>query len=267
MTRLRWVVALLVLGACDLPPEAPAADGPRVVASDPQSGDQGVDRAVVARVFFDRQLLPRDVHRGTVAVSSGGREAYLSPRFDPIDRVLLVVNAGEALDPNVVWRVSVEGVRDLDRHAMAEPWEIAFRTGADAVGEEPLPAVSFAEVEPIFRERCAGGGCHGAEAPALGLDLSSAEGVRRTAIGVPADQTRVGVMEDRAWHGSSTFAGLARIDVVGGVGRPAWSYLVYKLLGDPHAEGDRMPPSGEAPLTAAELRLLSRWILGGAPTD
>lgn len=266
MAALRSVLVLapLVFGACDLPPEHPAADGPRVIASDPADGDQGVDRAVVARVFFDRQLLPRDVHRGTVAIRSGERDAYLSPRFDPVDRALVIVNLGEALDPSVVWRVRVEGLRDLDRHAMQEPWEIAFRTGDAIVGEELEPPPTFADVEPILRARCAE--CHGGEAPVLGLDLSSADGVRRTAIGVPAEQARVGVQGERPWHGTSTLTGLARIDVIGGVGRPAYSYLVYKLLGDEHAAGDRMPPSPSPPLPAAELRVLSRWILAGAPT-
>lgn len=260
------VIAALALG-CDLPPEPPLADGPRVVASDPQAGDQEVDRAVTLRVFFDRPLLPRDVHRGTVSVRSGERSAYLAARFDPIDRVIVIENLGEPLDPSVVWRVRVEGVRDLDRRAMREPWEIAFRTGDDATGEPEPPPPRFADVSPILSERCAERGCHGGDAPALGLDLSSPEGVRRTAIGVPAEQARVGVQDDRAWHGSSTLSGLARVDVAGGVGRPAFSYLVYKLLGDPHALGDRMPPSDRGPLADAELRLLARWILVGAPTD
>lgn len=264
--RSTVVLAALALG-CDIPPELPAADGPRVVASDPQAGDQGVDRAVTIRVFVDRPLLPRDVHRGTVSVRSGERSAYVAPYFDPIDGAIVIANLGEPLDPSVVWRARVEGVRDLDRHAMAEPWEAAFRTGEQADGEVPPPPPRFADVAPILSGRCAERGCHGGDAPALGLDLSSAEAARRTAIGVPAEQARTGAQGDRAWHGSSTLTGLARVDVVGGVGRPAFSYLVYKVIGDPHTIGDRMPPSDRAPLDAAELRLLSRWILAGAPTD
>jgi hypothetical protein len=225
-----------------------------------------VDRAAGLRVFFDRPLFPRDVHRGHVAVQSGTRGVYLQLRFDPVERVLSVAHDA-LLDPEVVYRLEVEGMRDLDGHAMAEPFVATFTTGARAEGDPPAaPRPGWADVAPIF-DRCAANGCHGGDRPVLGLDLSSGAAVRRTAIGVVAEQSRRGVQGDEPWRGADTLAGLARIDVVAGVGRPSRSYLLYKALGDPHAAGDPMPPPPAEPLAGPQLRLLSDWILAGAPTD
>jgi hypothetical protein len=45
-------------------------------------------------------------------------------------------------------------------------------------------------------------------------------------------------------------------------GDPATSYLVYKMLGDPHVWGEVMPPEG--PLPVGQIGLVSDWILAGA---
>ena len=253
-----------ILG-CDLPLEVDSPGGPVVLDSDPGEGEVDVDRGVVFRAWLDRAVYPRDVHRGHVSVQSGSRGVFLAPSFDPIDRVLVLRNAGVPLDPAVVYRLRVDGIRDLDGNTMAAPFEIAFRTG-ELAGTEPTPApVDYARVAPIL-EGCAALGCHSADAPALGLDLSSPEGIRTTAIGVVAEQTRVGTQGERPWHGAASLDGLALIDVVGGVGRPARSYLLYKVLGESHTGGDRMPPEPDPPLDPAALRTLSDWILAGAPT-
>jgi hypothetical protein len=255
-----------VLG-CDVPPESAPRDGPHVVASIPADGDENVDRAATFRAFFDRPVLVRDVNRANVTLTSGAVSAFLGLSFDPVDRLLRAENLGEPLDPTVVWELQILNVRDLDRAPMPETFSIAFTTGVDAIGEAPAPPVSFSSVAAIFTEHCASAGCHVGPTPVLGLDLSSAAAVVATAINVPAEQTRVGVQEADPWHGTSTLAGLARIDVEVGVGRPAASYLVYKVLGDPHAWGSQMPPAPGSPLSHAELSLLSQWIGQGAPTD
>ena len=66
---------------------------------------------------------------------------------------------------------------------------------------------------------------------------------------------------DPAW------GALQRVDRgnVAGLGRPEYSYVVYKLLGDGPVVGQRMPP--EAPLTPDEVALVSDWIAGGAPDN
>lgn len=252
--------------ACDLPSPRVVDDGPVVVGTDPADGDVDVDRAAGYRVFFDRNLYPGDVHRGTVRVQSGARSAFLTPWFDPVERALVVDQLGASpLAPSVRYRLHVEALRDLDGVRMAERHEVSFETGVAAEGDPPVDRVGWADVAPILSESCATEGCHASPDPALGLDLSSAEGVRDTAIAVVAEQSRVGVQDGRIWHGAPSLDGLARIDVVGGVGRPARSYLVYKLLGDPHAAGAPMPP--EEPLGRDRVALITRWIRAGAPTE
>ena len=235
-----------------MPPEA-TADGPRVLGTDPPDGEVGVDRAGPYGIYFDRQVYPRDVHRGNVFVQSGARTAFVSAWAEPVERAVHVELIGAPLDPDVRHRLVVEDLRDWQGAAMSEPYTAAFETGAAAEGR-PVRRVGWAEVAPILSE-CAW--CHGGEAPVLGLDLGSPEGIRETAVGVTAQQTRVGLQEEAPLHGSPTMAGMAVIDVLGGVGRPARSYLVQKLLAEDH---------GGAPGRDRVL-LLSLWIRNGAPTE
>ena len=169
------------LVACDVPPDLIPEDGPVVLGAAPADGEGDADRAGPFRVFFDRRLFPRDVNRGRVSLESGTRGSFLALRFDPVDRVLLVSPQAQ-LDPATRYRLTLEGLRDLEGRAMASRTVITFETGEDAVGEPPPEAPTWADVAPLFAG-CASEGCHVGPAPALGLDLSSGEAVARTAIG------------------------------------------------------------------------------------
>jgi hypothetical protein len=162
----------------------------------------------------------------------------------------------------------IELVRDHQGRAVSPAHTIRFETGSD-VGTAPMPRlVSFAEVEPIFTARCATAGCHGAEAPALGLDLSSAEGIERTAIGVTSRELPSGTTGAEGGRGAVAFAAMPIVDRVGEGGYPETSYLLYKILGTDGIFGERMPAmGGPGPLLDdAETRLVADWILSGAPT-
>lgn len=216
--------------------------------------------------------MPRTVHRGTVRVESGPQRFFLAVRFDPVDRAIVAEPFDvAALEPNVVYRLKVEGVRDLDDRVIDEPFVATFRTGEELGAIDARPEAGWAAVEPIFTGRCAGVGCHGPGPAPLGLDLSSAEAVRRTAIGVLSKQLPSGTTGAEGGSGALALAGLPIVDVVAGSGRPATSYLLYKVLGDPHAFGDPMPPTQlldpAFALSAEELRTLADWILAGAPTE
>lgn len=250
---------------CDIPADREPTSGPAVLASDPADGEIGVERSGAYTVWFDRPVLPRDVHRGRVLLASGGRGVFLSPVFDPVEGSLRLINLGSPLDPEVRYRLRVSGMRDLDGFTMAEPYEITFDTGT-AVREATPDEVRYADVEPILAT-CAAAGCHRPPDAVLGLDLSSPAGIRATALNVVAQQSRVGTQADAPYRSVTGLRGLARVDVTGGVGRPSRSYLLYKVLGDPHVIGDRMPPAPAPALDAAALSLLSRWIFAGAPTD
>jgi len=238
-----------------------------VLASSPDSGDEDVPRLGVFIVQMDRQLLSRTVNPGTVRIRSGSIDHGVSVRFDPVDRTIVVTNFDDRpLEPEVVYRFVVDGVRDLEDRQIEDEYVARFRTGAE-VGEPYVPrTASWEEAEPILATRCATEGCHlGPEAP-FGLDLSSPEAIRSTAIGRRSPR-RGGTTGPDANRGSVFLGALNIIDVVGGVGRPDGSLLLYKALGDPHVPGERMPPlSSGPPLEHDEIATLSAWILGGAPT-
>jgi hypothetical protein len=102
----------------------------------------------------------------------------------------------------------------------------------------------------------------------MGLDLSSAGGVRATAIAVASRELADAPSAAGATRGG--LGGMPRIAAYGTTGSPETSYLVYKLLGDPHIVGDRMPPPGDAGvggLDASAIERIARWISGGAPTE
>jgi hypothetical protein len=191
---------------------------------------------------------------------------FLATRFDPVARILHAEPfTGRPLEPNVVYRLQVAGVEDLDGRAMAEPVEIQFETGAvEGPLPEPPEPVSWATVSPILTAHCTGAGCHGPSRAALGLDLSNGPAVRETALGVPSTQVASGSPGAEGVAGARGLVGLPIVDAQVDRGRPETSYLVYKVLGDPHILGDPMPP--DAPLSGASIRRLTGWIAGGAPT-
>ena len=117
--------------------------------------------------------------------------------------------------------------------------EPTCRDGGDLLGGSP-PA--------LFRP-CTYGGCHGpsegsgtdGSTLAMGLDLSSLEGLRATALGVTAHQTQVG--EDPELSEASP-ARFGRTMPLIDPGNPGNSYLVYKLLINPlnHPRSDGALP-------------------------
>lgn len=116
-------------------------------------------------------------------------------------------------------------------------------------------AIDFvADVAPILARRCER--CHGGEAPAAGLDLSS----RPT-----AHFTRA--YEHLLAPGTGSAGGRAYVDVA--VGRARHSFLVELLTGReldaprPLARAG-LPHPADAPLTAEELTTMVRWIELGA---
>ena len=193
-----------------------------------------------------------------MSLESGPSRIYMSLEVDPVDAALVATPfGGRTLEPGIEYFFRVEGVRDLDGVAV-EPAATSYVTGDAAEGPPPLDLADFEDASAIFQASCVEG-CHGGASPDQGLDLSSAGGIRRTALGVPATQTGA-----RLGYGSQGLAGMAIVDGLGGRGRPAASYLIYKMLGDPHIVGDPMPPEG--PLSRDEIRRVAAWIRAGAPT-
>ena len=220
----------------------------------PAEGSVDADRASPIYVRFSEPLAPRTVHRGTVTLRSGETRIGVSASVDPLlPGIEIAPLGGFVLDPQVEYEVVIEGVRDLDGET-APPFLGVFQTGDAAEGEEELPIVQWPEIEALFAARCVDG-CHDATSP---LDLSSGEGVQNTAIGVVA-AGRTPRAPERG------LAGMDIISVLAGQGRPAYSYLLYTLMADPHILGRPMPP--DAPLDSEQIALISRWIRQGASTE
>jgi hypothetical protein len=98
-------------------------------------------------------------------------------------------------------------------------------------------------VQPIFDQYCSAGGCHGALAPAAGLDLTP--GNARQSLLADAQQQ----------------PGIPRVTPL----NPTNSYLVAKLEGSDAILGVRMPVS--APLPESDLEIIRTWIIQGAPDN
>lgn len=257
---------VFALSACDVP-YAPVADGPRVVDTYPRADAETVSRRLRISVRFDRALLPGSIDASSVRLVSGDRGFALSRHFDPVSRTLTLQTTSSApLQPELRYRVILDGVRDLEGRA-GERLELAFRTGTDETPPPPLPRPSFAQVAPIFTTRCASAGCHGGDTPVLGLDLSSAAGIAASAIARPSVETGEAPRPGARLPG---LAGMRRVEVAGDLGFPEQSYLVYKIIGDPHVVGEAMPPAsdgGVGGLSYDEAQQIADWIRAGAPTE
>jgi len=250
------IAILALLTGCDVPPDPRDRPAAPWLSSSPADGATGVDRLAPIVLRWDRPILPSSIPVATVRLGSGERRFRIAVRADPLEPGI-VVRPVRPLPAGVRFLLEVDGLEDLDGEPV-EPAAISFVTG-EAATPEPAPP-GFAEVEPIFARSCAP--CHRGPSAPLGLDLSSAAGIEATAIGVPAAELR-GQPGPEA-RPAPGLGGLARIAAAAGSGSPETSYLVYKLLGDPHVVGQPMPPAGPS-LPAADLRLLADWIAAGAP--
>ncbi len=235
--------------------------GPRVWASEPVHRAEDVDRRPLIRLETDRRLAPNSVTPENVQLVSGARSIPLVIDVDVV-RPGVVLRPMTTLDPEVTYLIQVDRLRDLDGFVGAPMNPIAFHTGSRSEGVPPPSDATWDDVAPIFAARCASLQCHGGDRPVLGLDLSSAEQVRQTAIGFGATELRRPVAGASA-PSAPALTGLAIIEP----GSPARSYVVYKVLDDPHVVGASMPPAGEGgegALTPSEIETLVSWIRAGA---
>ena len=188
-------------------------------------------------------------------------------RYDPARRAVTFTPDARSFRRPLQYEFAVTAaVRAWDGAALATPFVVRFTVGANET-PPPQPAPSLArDVAPLFAARCATANCHGGAAPAMGLDLSSAAAIRRTTVRVPARERPAPGPGVTLTPGDPAWGALALVDTgfVAGAGRPEYSYLVYKLLGDGPIVGARMPPDGPA-LAPDEVARVSDWIAAGAP--
>lgn len=262
--RARRVLEALVVGsalaACDQgSPELSASSGPplHITSSYPGYGAGldcapddlgcGVPRNVAFEFRFDRFLRPDTAIRQAMTlytgspsniVPSSNRVAEITPEYDLVERVVrFSLPDGVVLHENALYTFQLAvpdeeapfGFTAFDGAALAPdtPRSVSFAT-SDRVEEPPAePSAPSCDVVLALFAGCASAACHGGETPRMGLDLTSAEAIRRTAIGRVAHQTEVAdsagvALQDPARMG----AAMPIIDPY----RPDNSYLLYKLL-------------------------------------
>jgi hypothetical protein len=216
-------------------------------------------------------LSPRSVVRANVAIGSGGQGIFGRLSYDPARRRVVFTPDDPAMFPGTAYQLIVRaGLLAWDGTPMGEEQRRDFVTsdaGYVAPASVVIPTLQR-DIAPFFASRCALSNCHGGGDPVMGLDLSSADAIRRTAIAVIARE-RPASSVGASFRTDPTWGAMLRIDVGNGRegttrGEPAYSYLVYKILGDGPVEGDRMPPPDLAPLGDAEVRMVSDWIAAGA---
>lgn len=99
----------------------------------------------------------------------------------------------------------------------------------------------------------------------MGLDLHDADAILATAVGRVSRETANG--RGTPDYTDPRWGAMLIVDPgdAPGQGRPEYSYLLYKLLGDGPTRGAAMPPG--APLSRDEIEAVSDWIAAGAPRN
>lgn len=250
------LAGLLLAAGCDLP--APTrTDGPRILRIVPDPAGGPIDRIAEIRIELDRRVAPGSIPQGVVEMTSGDVYVWLDMRLDVVHPAL-VVRPTDPLDPDVDYQLVVHALRDLDGRTSGDTEPVVFHTSTVAT---PVNVVTptWAEVAPSFAT-CVVAGCHTGPEPVLGLDLSSYDTLRLTALGVAADEVAPSLAGSLGAEVTATLVGMPRIDRRDA----ARSYLLYKMIGDPHVVGAAMPRDGTPP-SEEELERIEDWIQGGAP--
>lgn len=260
------VAVAAALAACDRAvPAAEIVDRPplHIVATSPRPGQRDFPLEQAIRVRFDRLLKPTTVSRQSILVTPGRLDpktrsspagAYLiEPRYDPYERTAVFqLGAGERYSPVVLHTALLRppdkdsdttGLRAFDGAVLAQPFVIEFTSGQAVTDpnhdvDDTWPAASYCNetagtpslpsIRSVFTS-CQGASCHGGAASkvAVGLDLSSAQGLRATALKMPAHELSRSETPGRLQSSPAILGdGMPRIDP----GSPGNSYLMYKLI-------------------------------------
>jgi hypothetical protein len=195
---------------------------------------------------FDRLLLPSSLKRQTFELQDLlGNYLQPSVAYDPVSRVVRLCTGD--LQPDQSYRLTLQppadggdpnGLRAIDG-ALLDPTEsnvLEFPvvagtspyTGVDACSAPATTPIDFcAQVMPIFTSKCGGSVCHSGPLPAAGLQMSTPQGIQRTAIGRVAQGSNTGARSTTEPAGR-VFG--VDMPIISTSNAPGDSWLVYKLL-------------------------------------
>ena len=290
--------------ACDAgsPDDQQRVTGPPIhlVASGTNVGSgvaYTVDQPIT--LAFDRFLDPSSVTRQSVLLedSSGAGVTEALIAYDPVTLTVSLRNPQGSLawltagqDYRVVLGIpssdggNPNGLVAIDGATLSAPVSLIFTAGAaPSPPSAGPPTMDFCRdiYVPIFQYSCAYGTCHvapptntasfDAGGGPLGLDLSSASGVRATAIGQVADESNTGPLASVATQSTGEPFGIDMAVI--SAGQPGLSWLMYKTLlavpAAPAAEAVGLDAGNStydqslvSPISTAERARLSDYILG-----
>jgi hypothetical protein len=200
----------------------------------------------VLQVAFDRYLLPITITRQSYVILDGRNQPLpptdLHTLYDPVARTVTITGPegpGKAwLDENASYKLvlrippdratDINGFRAIDRAPLlaSQTLEFVFRAGPKTQTTTFEPTVDFCtDVLPLLSAKCAG--CHdGVGLNSSSLDLSSASGVRISAIGRVAQGANTAA---RAYLPNPPGSVFGVNTAVVQPGDPGSSWLIYKI--------------------------------------
>jgi hypothetical protein len=234
------------VSACTYDADATSSDSARfrLVESVPTAGDIAVCRACNIDLAFNIPPAAETAIARNIRIFTGLYEVFGDLKTDLIERRVRFTPAAP-MRPNLRHQVFLhEDLQGVDGARLGEHLIFDFTTGThDRTPWEPPPNGSSASALSTWTEAgCQRGGCHRSPNPPAGVDLSSAQAMRRSLVNIPAGPS-----------------GQTRIVP----GDHARSYLMLKLLGEGGTVGFSMPPGGPR-LPRSRLRQVADWIDAGA---
>ena len=262
-------------------------------------------------VQFSEPLDPNSINSSNIVVYSGSQRLYSKTEYAPELLAIRISPSSSEGWPEGVWinlamrSDSTEGLRKFD----GTPLKRVVESTSKRSNRLQLPIgsakkflaippstwtnthVSCADALQIFGKYCTD--CHNSERSEWGLDLSSADALSKTAIGIPSKATQKNGSPKT--HVSNTDRFGYPMSIISS-GNAAQSYLLYKLylsdairrdtqsceamlapnlscpspseaqksaLADYFVGGAAMPNAGPSP-TATEVRRLAQWFDQGA---
>jgi hypothetical protein len=210
---------------------------------------------------------------------------FLEPAYDPVRREVIYRQSASSprLTANTAYEITAYaaldatsfGFRSFDGAPLAEITRFELNVQDDGGHPAPYDVPSTADhfcaapapgtrgVRDILGPNgCGYSPCHGGSTPPEGLNLGSVAGLQATAIGQSAHGAQEG---ENGRIPDETPSRFGRAMPIIDRGVPGNSYLVYKLLANPHTKLAVPFPAGDAGAVPPEVKRIQDSIIAGMP--